>query len=207
MVMTKLRNQTAEWHRHAERAVDLRARLASVVSYKEFLVRLYGFYLPYERAIHSGVSDGLDIDLTPRRKSPLLEADLRCLGASAEDIARLATCQWVPEITNTAAAAGSLYVTEGATLGGQIISRRLQRDLGITPISGGAFFTSYGSQLEAMWSEFGNAVERHCDTAAKQEEAIRAAICTFENFTRWFRAHRVGSGNILSTMPCPAPAQ
>jgi heme oxygenase len=50
--------------------------------------------------------------------------------------------------------AGVLYVIEGSTLGGQIIVRHLERNLGLTRESGARFFHGYGADTEAHWQEF-----------------------------------------------------
>ena len=44
-----------------------------------------------------------------------------------------------PEIHDTAAALGALYVLEGATLGGRVIHRYVAGPLGLTPERGGAY--------------------------------------------------------------------
>jgi heme oxygenase (biliverdin-IX-beta and delta-forming) len=186
MIMLRLRTQTAGWHARAERAVNFHARLASIPTYRRFLQRLYGFYLPLEAVIHGQSKLGSILDLDARRKTHLLEADLLALGTTAENLAAIDRCTRLPLLADSAAAAGSLYVLEGASLGGQIIARHLAAHLGITPKNGGSFFQCYGPHLKAMWSEFGAAVERTCDTATKQDGAIQAAIGTFECFTHWF---------------------
>ena len=49
---------------------------------------------------------------------------------------------------------GCLDVIEGATLGGPVVTRHLQASLGLTPLSGGAFFSGYvahkGSHLKCL---------------------------------------------------------
>jgi heme oxygenase len=77
-----------------------------------------------------------------------------------------------------------LYVTEGATLGGQIISRHLEQTLGLSARRGAAFFGSYGLQVGAMWRTFCAILQTQ--TPVDQEDAaIAAARQTFIAIHQW----------------------
>jgi len=82
------------------------------------------------------------------------------------------------------AALGTLYVTEGATLGGQLISRQLERHLGLCDGRGYAFFQSYGSGIGVMWRRFLAELRRH-DTPEMRPAIIAGAIDTFATFEHW----------------------
>jgi heme oxygenase len=60
-------------------------------------------------------------------------------------------------------AVGCLYVLEGATLGGQFISRHLAT-LGIGPANGGLFFHGYGAKTGEMWKSFQTNATGFCVT-------------------------------------------
>ena len=190
MLMTSLRLQTADWHRRAERAVNFRARMSDRTRYMDFLRRLFGFYDPLETLLGEFLASEISLQFEARRKSGLLALDLRHLGDSVTDVTRILRCTGLPVIASRATAFGALYVLEGATLGGQILSRHLATHLGIDVSNGGAFLSSYGSAVRAMWSSFGEVIERCCDTAAKQEEALEAAVQTFASFASWFEHDR-----------------
>jgi heme oxygenase len=84
-----------------------------------------------------------------RRRIPALAADLQRYGLTPPDGA------WAgPSIESDDDLIGSLYVLEGATRGGTVIFRRMQKVLGITKDQGGQFFYGYGNQSEQLWHEF-----------------------------------------------------
>ena len=57
-------------------------------------------------------------------------------------------CRPVPE------GLGALYVIEGATLGGQVITRYIQSALKIDATNGGRFFAAYGDRTGLLWRDF-----------------------------------------------------
>jgi len=59
-----------------------------------------------------------------------------------------------PVIESMAQLIGVLYTLEGSTLGGQHISRCLEKFLGLTQDSSVCFFNGYGERTQAMWQEF-----------------------------------------------------
>lgn len=58
------------------------------------------------------------------------------------------------DIENLPQLAGYLYVKQGSTLGGQIISPHLDRHLGLKAGASNHFFAGYGADTGAMWKEF-----------------------------------------------------
>ena len=84
------------------------------------------------------------IDMSERWKLPALKSDLAMLGVPAE--------VWVvgngsPDIQTVAAAFGCLYVLEGSTLGGQMITREVSERLGMEPQTGCQFFPQTGHNI------------------------------------------------------------
>jgi len=123
-------------------------------------------------------------DYSLRKKTARLEQDLGELGLSADDIGRLPRCGELPAIAIVADALGCLYVTEGATLGGAIISRHVFSVLGISSETGCAIFTSYGDERGSMWKglcEVLNSVSEEVTQAA----VIQSACATFQSFDIW----------------------
>jgi heme oxygenase len=55
-----------------------------------------------------------------------------------------------------------LYVLEGSTLGGQILTRQIHDQLGFTPEYGCQFFSRYGPRVYEMWKTFGQKAEAFC---------------------------------------------
>ena len=80
---------------------------------------------------------------------------------------------------------GCLYVIEGATLGGQVITRHLEKNLGITPESGGAFFAGYGAETGARWKEFCALLTAAAERVSGEDEIVASANDTFATLGRW----------------------
>lgn len=180
----RLREETRDLHAAIEHRVDVMRPDLSQKHYCDLLQRFYGFYAPLEFRLESAAGlTAACLDFESRKKVLLLELDLATLGLTPDEIASLPRCSELPNLASTGQILGCLYVTEGATLGGAIISRHVAATLQFEEGSGSAFFTSYGEQRGAMWRalvDLLNAlpVEQHT-------EAIIAARQTFMVFTSW----------------------
>jgi heme oxygenase len=146
-------------------------------------LRSWGFYLPLEGCLATFDWSAAGIDFGLRRKAPLIEEDLRALGIHRPRL------EAAPPLArqNLDFALGCLYVLEGATLGGQIISRHLAT-LGIGPANGGLFFHGYGAKTGEMWKSFQLSATRYCATEEQIVEAVSGAQSTFERFSDSMRA-------------------
>src|SRR5438270_7058429 len=123
----RLRRETRSEHAAIEAALGLGRDGLTLERYREILERFYGFYLPVERDLLAlGSSAGTGLDLSERSKTPLLHADLEALGVVPSAVA---LCADAPRPRSQAEAFGICYVLEGATLGGQVMSRHLQAAL------------------------------------------------------------------------------
>ena len=109
-------------------------------------------------------------------------ADLLAFGVEPSG---LPLCLERPRPRTRAEAFGVLYVVEGATLGGQVLSRHLEETLGLGSANGARFFHGYGSRTGAMWQAFRKALLA-CPFARGEEDAmVRAAIDTFRALREW----------------------
>jgi len=186
-VLERLRAETRPHHDAIEKALDLTSRTLTPFTYRQTLARFHGFYRPLEvgvQAVGGWADRGLD--LAERWKTPLLEADLRALGV--DDPAALPVCTDLPPHATVAAAFGCLYVLEGATLGGQVISRALEKSLGLTPEAGGRFFRGYGDRTGKMWQAFRAALTACAVAPCDQDEIVSAAKDTFVKLHRWIES-------------------
>lgn len=75
---------------------------------------------------------------------------------------------------------GVLYVVEGSTLGGRVISSCLTRNLGLSADAGMRFFSAYEERTEAFWNTLTAYLNRHLDDDRAIAGASRAALATFE---------------------------
>ncbi len=184
-LITQLRSKTAGLHRRVEKSTNLFARLTSNEAYGSLLTKLLGFYRPLELQLLQDTRLGRII---PERlqKSQLLIRDLAQLGFSDAEIHGFPDCTRLPDVSPLGAAWGCLYVLEGATLGGQIISRAVhQASLGTGSVAC-SFFSGYREETGLRWTAF---VEQLNDygrsPAARTDETVAAAVATFCCYEDW----------------------
>jgi heme oxygenase len=174
----RLKSDTERQHRDLEALIDPMKNFCSLDAYQTHLLKTWAFYSPMETHLAALDWSVVGIDFASRRKTPLLEQDLHVLGIpfhEGEDAKRPL------DRTDIHFALGCLYVLEGATLGGQVISRHLAK-LGIGPENGGLFFNGYGAKTGEMWKSFKTSATSYCVTEDQMSEAINGAKATFGRF-------------------------
>lgn len=185
-IASRLREHTRPLHDRVEKAVDIPSRCASLEAYRSLLARMLGFYAPFEASQSRLDWREAGLDFEARRKAHLLRADLSALGLSEPAIDALPLRQRLPEPGSLAAGLGHQYVLEGATLGGQILAREIERSLGLSPGAGGSFYAGYGERTGSMWRGFCSAANSYCgDDPRRHEDALAGAVQTFEAFEAW----------------------
>ncbi|WP_167772558.1 biliverdin-producing heme oxygenase [Ramlibacter henchirensis] len=111
------------------------------------------------------------------RRAFLIDRDLAALGLPALG----PEAAVVPHLEDRADALGSLYVMEGAALGGQLIAANLRHRLRIDADNGGAYFNGCGSGTAARWREYRSLAQSQLeDDARARARAADAAVRTFE---------------------------
>lgn len=176
-----LRARTHELHQRAEELFDLPS-LRTLDRYRARLSLLLGFHRPLERRLARVDLGAVGLDLGARLRTPLLEQDLRCLGV---DPAQVPDCDDLPALPALPEALGCLYVLEGSTLGGQVVSRHVRETMDIVPGRGGSFFAGDGRDVGAMWRDFRAALAAGCPSEAEVERAGEVAARTFASFNQW----------------------
>ncbi len=186
MILAKLKESTRDQHNALETVVDVLNKSFTSPDYRELLTKFYRFYSAIEPQLPVSLLADAGFEVEPRLKTPLLERDLETLGVLAE-VRALPAWTDIPSTANAAQAFGSIYVMEGATLGGQVITRHLKEHLGLTPDNGGAFFNSYGPMVGPMWKEFGRIVTEYSEKNSGDDDTIvENARETFDCFRRCF---------------------
>jgi len=123
------------------------------------------------------------IDLNERLKLRLLEDDLKRLGMDSTEVERGFSVE-TPSIEEVSDALGVLYVLEGSTMGGVVISKHLRSLLGEdTPCS---YFVPYKDKQMEMWSGFIKALCKD-EGDRKDERVIIAACATFLYIEKAFK--------------------
>jgi len=185
-IMAELKSATRAQHEAAERIVGFEDAIRDRLSYRRLLEKFYGFYAPIEKRL-ANVRDLQNAvpDVQSRMKTRLLIADVKDLGGNVCD---LPLCSTLPALANVAESIGCLYVLEGATLGGQILSRQAKGALGIGADNGARFFSSYGQQVGAMWKRFSKEADAYCDLHPEARAALlKTAADTFSTLSQWMQ--------------------
>jgi heme oxygenase len=188
----RLKSSTEQEHNDIEAIIDPLKNFCSLPAYQAHLVKTWILYQSLEAELAAVDWSAIGIDFEARRKTPLLEEDLRFLHVAP--VSHASVDSYAPQ-PDPAFALGCLYVLEGATLGGQFISRHLAK-LGIGPANGGLFFNSYGAKTGEMWKAFQTSASRYCTTEGQIERAVKGAKATFGRFR----------DSMLKTEPTPTPA-
>jgi len=178
MLLARLKQETTQLHQRIEHGLDLFRNDFNLEDYRSLLVRFYGYYSPWEeRAFVTAPRL-----VSARRKCANLALDLEALGMSRENILSIQPCDDLPPLDTVARVLGSMYVLEGATLGGQILLRQVRVRFGLQD-DGCAFFSGYREQTGAMWKQFGGILE---DSPSHwRPEIISSAVGTFKSMGRW----------------------
>jgi len=183
-LLIALKQTTRPYHQSLEQTLDFLSPNLSNTDYLRLIKAFWGYYCPLEARLASVPALTTWIpDLSERIKLSLLEKDLVALGVEIETIAQLPQCNELPACTDVAQALGCLYVMEGATLGGQIISRHIKQLLDLDARNGTAFFSSYGDATGLMWQTFR---EQLTTFTADEERVIESACMTFLTLEKWF---------------------
>ena len=192
-VLTRLRLETRSEHEAVEHVLDVMGALTGS-TYRQRLVQFYGFYNPMEAALQTRCakqsdrySHSLEVSqlpmLLPRlHKSLLLRKDLHHLGVGTEGLAQ---CRALPQIQTPAEVLGCLYVLEGATLGGRMITEHIQATLGITPTTGGSFFDGYAGHTARMWNAMRQTLLSGAVDAEAENAMVASAVATFTCLRDW----------------------
>ena len=181
-LLQRLKSETAKAYDRIEEAFDLEAVTRSKSAYRNLLGRLYGFHAVWEPLAEVALVD--PEFFRQRRKVAFLTTDLRDLGMGSHGIARLPLCDPTVTMRTPAEAWGSMYVVEGATLGGVIIARHVERRLGLSRQNGCLYFRCYGADVRSMWTSFGTRLLASCGPA-DQDAVVAAARRTFEMLHIW----------------------
>ncbi|MGF9695893.1 biliverdin-producing heme oxygenase [Paenibacillus sp. MABNR03] len=188
-IMERLKSETAHYHRQVEQNDYAKAIMSQTVSleeYKQYLEKFYGFLKPMEeQALDQPFWESTGLDYEIRGKATLLENDLRHLGSSEVDIAQLPRCEELPDISSPARLFGYLYVIEGSTNGGQIMTKRLSQFLPIEAGRGLEYFNAYGAETRTRWTEFTQQLVQFARSEEEQDDMVHTASETFRLLDQW----------------------
>ncbi|MFS0838507.1 biliverdin-producing heme oxygenase [Paenibacillus sp. 1P03SA] len=189
-IVSRLREETASFHDRIEQNAYAKAimdKSLTLETYKAYLEKFYGFILPSEKALGELPEwEVRGFDIESRRKAPLLESDLEQLGLTKGQIGELPLCASLPDVSTLPRALGYLYVLEGSTLGGQLITKQLKAVLSVDPEVNGRYFSSYGTDVRTKWTEFREFLLENVKEE-EQDQVVAAAKETFILLDEWLK--------------------
>jgi len=197
MILARLREATHDAHERLEARIDILECASSFPTYKTLLKQFYGFYFLLEPRLADVIASELPtFDFEARRKVPLLAQDLGVLGMRRDQLDALPVCRALPAVEALPRALGCLYVMEGATLGGKIISRYLRERLDLDATNGAAFFNGYGGETGRMWRAFGEMLTcwTEEETGADDALILQGANQTFAALEVWLAREETSNG-------------
>jgi len=181
MLTEKIKVATLQYHQETEKIlVGKMKSMRSLADYADILKIFYGYFGGLEQQIDQYINTGNLSYYHERRKSAALADDLQALGTT---LPQKASGNHLPVIEDALQAFGALYVIEGSTLGGQIISKMVQQHLGTN--SGLSFFNGYGEETGKKWAEFQKMLNSVANTPDNEATVIAAANDTFLKFKDW----------------------
>jgi heme oxygenase len=174
---SRLKTATAEVHATLETDLAASDYLTDAALYPVYLARLHPLQAAIESRLDAAGAGHLLADWPARRKVRWIVADLEALGWAGEAAFR-SPCD--VRLGSDGSVFGALYVLEGATLGGAILSRRLAA-AGV-PACALSYLASYGPERGRMWRAFLARLETARFEAAGEADMVRAALATFAAF-------------------------
>ena len=190
-VLTRLRLETRYEHEAVEKVLDLMGTTHTACDYRQRLKQFYGFYGALEAALQARCATPQLALLSPRlNKTLLLRQDLLYLGVATET---LPLCSKLPPIQTQPQVLGCLYVMEGATLGGRLITQHVQATFGITTATGGSFFGGYGPDTGKMWQTMRQLLVAGAPDLQSENDMVASAIATFASLRCWCQCYHESS--------------
>ncbi|WP_394649245.1 biliverdin-producing heme oxygenase [uncultured Deinococcus sp.] len=174
--MARLKSETQALHEATEARMPVMDPGLTRADYARLLAQMHALIAPLEARLLA-LDLPASLALPGRLKTPALRRDLAALNVAVP----APRPDGLPG--SVAEGLGTLYVLEGGTLGGQIISRHLGPRLGLDAGAGLAYFSGYGPQTGPMWKRFAEAMTR--EVAPEDGAAVVAgARATFLAFGR-----------------------
>jgi heme oxygenase (biliverdin-IX-beta and delta-forming) len=178
MFSEDLKKKTAAAHQDLEKKLIPHLRkIGSKLDYIRLLEYLYRYYEPLERQIEPYVPAHQALF-----HSQSILKDIEQLNPGYDQ--GFSEQAPVPVIRSAAAALGVQYVIEGSTLGGQIITKMLAKQLNTGTDTGFNYYNPYGNETGEKWSRFRDQLNQP-RSQAENDEIVSAANETFLFLNRW----------------------
>ncbi|MEO1655442.1 MAG: biliverdin-producing heme oxygenase, partial [Bacteroidota bacterium] len=190
-ILDQLRLATQEAHDYIETVPllqALREQKIDLLSYIGLLQKLFAFYHFLEKSLDSQIPAQAGVeDYAERMKHRLLRDDLVFLMGKLP--ASLPKVDLSLVLDTPAKFLGYLYVIEGSTLGGQLLSKSIKNHLYLEAGRGGSYYNSYGSkQIGYYWKKLKAYLMAYAEQhPAQTTELLNSARLTFQNLDQHLR--------------------
>ena len=177
-----LKERTADLHECVESRLDLTDPALDAARLREVVTSLHGFWAGTEPGIDRWAADDPDhaaaLQWSRRRRTARLARDVEALGGRPGPVAPA-----VVDRPDTAAVLGWLYVAEGSTLGGAVITRLLQR---LDPSLRLESFAPYDEGPGPMWKAYQATLEQWTGgDELRTERVVAAGVAAFGALATW----------------------
>ncbi len=180
-----LKQATQKQHDDLEQLMfvdKIMAGTLSVDEYRQIFITNYITHAQLENQLLNGLSEDLKTDLQAnnRHKLSALKKDLEELNI---DFTGINSDKKDAVITkNNAAVLGAMYVLEGATLGGNVIVKKLKLNHNLQKLNLNFYYYQvYGSDLVTNWKQFCQVLNTKI-AVSDYETSIQSALKTFDYF-------------------------
>jgi len=143
--------------------------------YLHYLDLMYDVISDVETEIFPLLTDEVK-DLENRRKIQLMNSDFVALDYSKKSNFKILD----GKNHSRGFAMGILYVIEGSSLGGRVIYKHIQKQLGLDSIHGAAYFAGYGEDTGSNWKSFMTTLVAYEKKHNNSDEIIEGANYTFQ---------------------------
>jgi heme oxygenase len=175
-ILQALRLETRPAHDQLEQNTfnqQLTAGTVTEADTQHFLAKMYGFLAPYEARLRAA-NLGPEWEADTRQRAHLILEDLQLPAA------QLPICPAMPPLATWPQLLGAMYVVEGSTLGGQVISRQLAKQN--IPLR--SYFSGYGERTGPLWKVFCQLLDQEA-TPENQADIVQSASLTFQKLDAW----------------------
>ncbi|MEO3408570.1 biliverdin-producing heme oxygenase [Mucilaginibacter sp. CAU 1740] len=183
MLHEKIKQATASLHDKLEQNMFVGQIMDGSLTFEQYLIILhlnYGIHLAVEGFLFGGLSSELQhkLDIPNRIKLPALIKDLEEINTSMSSDIEGPPPNYI-DLSSDASILGAMYVLEGATLGGNVIVKRLKTNEHLQPRNlNYHYYQVYGDQLGPKWKQFLEVLNDIPE--AEHQAAINSAVRLFE---------------------------
>lgn len=174
LLRERLKHETQQEHRALENGLDLLRPDFALIDYGALLTKFYTFHVAFGSFMRRQKDNGVipaEFYCSDRMKHEWLLKDLSALGITQSATPEKAAECLASELTSAEHLWGAIYVIEGSTLGGTLLSKHFEKMFGIRPETGLQFFTGYGQDTGKNW-QITLSHLRNCEAQSMSLDAI-----------------------------------